>query len=139
MNGKVIADATSLERSETLAAIVDAPFAGHGGAHRDAVPGDAVAQAQAKELAAGRALRQMNEGARTRRRRSRRKRALADVFWALLNSPRIHSESLTIGERGVAKRPTTASCNYQGADASMPDREIPHVPFLAPDCRGATG
>ena len=47
MNGKIIADATSLERSETLAAVADAPFMDTRQPRRDAVPGDAVAQADA--------------------------------------------------------------------------------------------
>ena len=41
MNGKFVADATSLERSETLAAVLDAPVPGHRAAARDAVPGHA--------------------------------------------------------------------------------------------------
>jgi hypothetical protein len=91
MNGKVTVAATTLERSETLAAVVDAPFVTNAqrvetlylatlarlpeAKERDRAVKfirDAVAAAQPKDAAA---------------RRAATSNALADVFWALLNSP----------------------------------------------------
>lgn len=80
MNGKFVADATSLEKSETLAALVDAPFL------------DARQRLDALHLAAlGRPMSE-RETARLTSYLERggpsgdKTRALADVFWALLNS-----------------------------------------------------
>ncbi len=77
MNGKLVADATSLERSETLAAVVDAPFMDMSErietlylATLSRRPGD-------KELAR---LTKFVEGEKDK------SAALADVLWALLNS-----------------------------------------------------
>ena len=61
----------------------------HGRAHRDAVPGDAVAQADGEGTRpAGAVRRGRRQGrARTQGRPTAYSNALADVFWALLNSP----------------------------------------------------
>lgn len=80
MNGQLVEDATSLERSETLAAVADAPFL------------DTAGKVEALYLAAlgrkprddesARCVKYVDDGGPTRESR----RALADVFWALLNS-----------------------------------------------------
>jgi hypothetical protein len=80
MNGKFIADATSLDKSETLAALTDAPFL------------DDRQRLDALHLAA--LGRPMNERETDRLTSyverggpsGDKSRALADVFWALLNS-----------------------------------------------------
>jgi len=80
MNGKFVADATSLEKSETLAALVDAPFL------------DARQRLDALHLAAlGRPMSEREAARRTSYLErggpsGDKSRALADVFWALLNS-----------------------------------------------------
>jgi hypothetical protein len=80
MNGKFLADATSLDKSETLAALADAPFL------------DDRQRLDALHLAAlGRPMRE-REAVRLQSYLQRggpsgdKSRALADVFWALLNS-----------------------------------------------------
>ncbi len=80
MNGKFIADATSLDRSETLAAVLDAPFLDDAAASRRALPGGAGptdAQHEASRLVS------VCQPRRSQRRQAPR---LADVFWVLLNS-----------------------------------------------------
>jgi hypothetical protein len=88
MNGKLVADATSLERSETLAALLDAPFL------------DTADRIETLYLAAlsrpptarerDRMLAFVNESMRAakddRERTTAYGHAVADVFWALLNS-----------------------------------------------------
>jgi hypothetical protein len=87
MNGKVIADATSLTRSETLAAVVVMPFA----SNADRV--EALYLATLSRLPTAReserAVRFVEEAVRNRNdeaRRAANDEALADVFWALLNT-----------------------------------------------------
>ncbi len=77
MNGKVIGDATSLARSETLAAVVDAPFATT--ADRVETLYLATLSRRPTNTELGRAVRFI-EGTAGQRE------ALADVFWALLNT-----------------------------------------------------
>lgn len=76
MNGRFIADATSLERSETLAAVIDAPFL-DGRQRLDTLFLAALARPM-HEREARRLLPYLERGDR--------RRALADVFWSLLNS-----------------------------------------------------
>ncbi len=90
MNGKVIASATSLEQSETLAAIVDAPFLSPAGRIEALYLAALSRKPDARELdravkfvqAAGKA----NSG-NDKKEANAVSNALADVFWALLNSP----------------------------------------------------
>ncbi len=80
MNGRFVADATSLERSETLAAVVDAPFL------------DSAGRVEALYLAALGRRPRADEKERLVKYVERggpsgdAKKALADVFWALLNT-----------------------------------------------------
>jgi hypothetical protein len=88
MNGKLVTDATSLERSETLAALLDAPFLST--AERvEALYLAALARPpSARER--DRALAFIDEAVRAekggRARSTAYGHAVADVFWALLNS-----------------------------------------------------
>ncbi len=77
MNGKMIAAATSLERSETLAAVVDAPFLDNERRIETLYLASLSRKPEARELS--RALQFV------RKRPSNE--AFADLFWALLNSP----------------------------------------------------
>jgi len=87
MNGKIIADATSLEQSETLAAVVDAPFLTTAGRVETLYLAALSRRPNAKELDrmttfiqdAVRRADSMDQSAACNS-------ALADVFWALLNS-----------------------------------------------------
>jgi hypothetical protein len=80
MNGKFIADATSLDRSETLAALLDAPFLDTR-QRLDALYLAALARPmQPRE--AERLVPYINRGGPS----GNKARAFADVFWALLNS-----------------------------------------------------
>jgi hypothetical protein len=83
MNGKVIAKATSLEDSETLAAIVDAPFVGLEERIETLYLAALSRKPQAKEVQRAVRFINANEGRGT----DAKNEALADVFWALLNSP----------------------------------------------------
>jgi hypothetical protein len=74
MNGKVMADVTSLQRSETLAAVADAPFATPANRIEALYLAALSRKPTAKELA--RAAKFGTDG-----------NAMADIFWALLNSP----------------------------------------------------
>jgi hypothetical protein len=86
MNGKVIANATSLERSETLAAVTDAPFATPEQRIETLYLAALSRQPDARELA--RAVKFVESAAqRGKQEKSTSGDALADVFWALLNSP----------------------------------------------------
>jgi hypothetical protein len=90
MNGKVMASVTSLEKSETLAAVIDAPAST--GDRVEALYLTALARKpSAKEIertvkfiqdALGRSQAKDDKA-----RRAAHNHALADVFWALLNSP----------------------------------------------------
>jgi hypothetical protein len=80
MNGTFVATATSLDRSETLAALLDAPFLD------DRQRLDALhLAALARPMRAGEAARLVPYVYRGGPSGNKR-RALADVFWALLNS-----------------------------------------------------
>ncbi|HZV04838.1 MAG TPA: DUF1549 and DUF1553 domain-containing protein [Gemmataceae bacterium] len=80
MNGKFVGDATSLERSETLAALLDAPFLDTR-QRLDALYLAALARPM-REREAQRLMPYINHGGPSGDER----RAMADVFWALLNS-----------------------------------------------------
>jgi hypothetical protein len=85
MNGKVIADATSLKRSETLAAVLDAPFATTVDRVETLYLATLSRRPSDREL--DRAVRFVHEAARAENAgRAAYSNALADVFWALLNS-----------------------------------------------------
>jgi hypothetical protein len=86
MNGKVTAAATTLAHSETLAAVADAPFATLGDRVEALYLATLSRKPSAKEL--GRATRFVQTAVRGgKHRRAATADALADVFWALLNSP----------------------------------------------------
>ncbi len=80
MNGKLVADATSLERSELLAGVLDAPF--FTDTQRIETLYLATLSRKPKPAEAERLLKYVEKGGPT----GDRKKALADVFWALLNS-----------------------------------------------------
>ena len=81
MNGKLVSDATDLEKSETLVAVAEAPFLKTRRARRVVVPGHALAQAGARG-----AVPRWSSTSTAAARESDPKKALSDVFWALLNS-----------------------------------------------------
>jgi hypothetical protein len=83
MNGKVIADATSLRRSETLAAVVDAPFASTAERLETLYLATLSRRPSAKEL--DRAVRFVRDAMKDASPAAYGD-ALSDVFWALLNS-----------------------------------------------------
>jgi hypothetical protein len=83
MNGKVVEAATSLEKSETLAAVVDAPFATTAERVEVLYLATLSRKPTAKEQA--RAVRFVRDA--LGRSGGKEGKALADVFWALLNSP----------------------------------------------------
>jgi hypothetical protein len=78
MNGKFVADATSLNRSETLAAVADAPFLDMG--QRIETLFLATLSRKPRPAEADRFLQYVNKD------KKNPKGALTDVFWALLNS-----------------------------------------------------
>ncbi len=80
MNGRFIADATSLDRSETLAALLDAPFLDTR-QRLDALYLAALARPM-RQTEAQRLTSYIDRGGPSGDQR----RAFADVFWALLNS-----------------------------------------------------
>jgi hypothetical protein len=80
MNGKFIADATSLERSTTLAAVVDAPFLSTARRVETLYMAALSRRPRAEELA--RMVAYVEGGGP----RGNQNAALADVFWVLLNS-----------------------------------------------------
>src|SRR5262249_50376164 len=80
MNGKFIADVTDLERSETLAAVLDAPFMDTAG--RIETLYLATLGRQPSSCEAARLLNYVESGGSD----GSPQKALADVFWALLNS-----------------------------------------------------
>jgi hypothetical protein len=89
MNGKVTAAATTLERSETLAAVADAPFLST--ADRVETLYLAALSRKPSTREGDRAVRFVQEAAGKARGSDAVRRAtgeaLADLFWALLNSP----------------------------------------------------
>src|SRR5258708_24747625 len=84
MNGKVIADATSLERSETLAAIVDAPFLTTAGRVETLFLATLSRRPSDREL--DRMTLFVQDAVRQGDQPAAYNGALADIFWALLNS-----------------------------------------------------
>jgi hypothetical protein len=91
MNGRLVASATSLESSETLAAICDAPFMKTKDRIETLYLATLSRKPKAKELA--RMVKFVEEGgaaegkpASDEEKEKRYNQALADVFWALLNS-----------------------------------------------------
>jgi hypothetical protein len=89
MNGKVIANATSLTHSETLAAVADASFATTEERIEALYLATLSRKPEAREL--DRAVQFVTDTVRRGKRKPEAKdasgEALADVFWALLNSP----------------------------------------------------
>jgi len=89
MNGKVIASATALDRSETLLAIVDAPFLTLPERLDTLYLATLARKPEQREL--DRIVRFVEDAAKSAQdeaaRQTARKQALGDVFWALLNSP----------------------------------------------------
>jgi hypothetical protein len=88
MNGRVITDSTSLERSETLAALLDAPFLDTRGRIEALYLAALTRKPTEKELSRAEryiAEREAEAEAKTDRE-TRYRHALADVLWALLNS-----------------------------------------------------
>jgi hypothetical protein len=83
MNGKVVAAATSLEDSETLAAVVGAPFVTAEERIETLYLAALSRKPQAEEVK--RAVGFVRDA--DKRRKGSSKEALADVFWALLNCP----------------------------------------------------
>lgn len=87
MNGKVVADATSLEKSETLAAVIDAPFLGTPGRIETLYLATLSRRPSAREVE--RATRFIDDAVRnadSRDTAAAYRAALADIFWVLLNS-----------------------------------------------------
>lgn len=80
MNGKFVADATSLTASETLAAVIDSPFLDTKG-QLNALFLSALSR-NMRQDEESRLVRYVEKGGPT----GDRKKALADVFWTLLNS-----------------------------------------------------
>ncbi|HKI32559.1 MAG TPA: DUF1549 and DUF1553 domain-containing protein [Gemmataceae bacterium] len=80
MNGKLVADATNAERSVTLAGIADAPFLDTAGKVEALYLGTLSRLPRSQERE--RFVKYIEDGGA----KKDRKQALADVFWALLNS-----------------------------------------------------
>jgi hypothetical protein len=80
MNGRFIDDATSIERSETLAAVTDAPFLNTTQRIETLYIASLGRKPRAEEI--GKLVKYVDSGGV----KSEPKSALADVFWALLNS-----------------------------------------------------
>lgn len=83
MNGRLIADQTTLARSDLLASIVDAPFLSHAQQIETMYLATLSRRPRPNEIARAAAFIDNFEGAD---RETARKQALADIFWALLNS-----------------------------------------------------
>jgi uncharacterized protein DUF1549/uncharacterized protein DUF1553 len=92
MNGKMIGDATTLERSELLAAVVDSPFMDTPERIETLYLAALTRKPKARELARltayvdGGGAYAGDPPATTEEKQKRYKQALTDVFWALLNS-----------------------------------------------------
>jgi Protein of unknown function (DUF1553)/Protein of unknown function (DUF1549) len=87
MNGKLVEDATSLERSETLLAVVDNPFMSLTQRIETLYLASLSRMPAPKEIS--RMLRFIEEtvkSSKAEEREQKEKQALADVFWVLLNS-----------------------------------------------------
>lgn len=87
MNGKVTAAATTLERSETLAAVTDAPFLTLGQRIETLYLAALSRKPEARELDRAAKFVQDAVAAGKSKDDSARNNALADLFWTLLNSP----------------------------------------------------
>jgi hypothetical protein len=91
MNGKLIGSATSLEKSETLSAIVDADFASTADRVEALYLATLTRKPQGKELdRASRFIQTAVNRAKAKDDKAKNaayRHALADLFWALLNSP----------------------------------------------------
>ncbi len=124
MNGKMIANATSLEHSETLAAIVDAPFVSTEERIETLYLAALSRKPEAKEI--HRAVQFVRDAGK--RGKGSSNEALADVFWALLEQSGIYRESLT--HRLAATRRGARTCAPLRVAAKR--KEISHDPFLAP-------
>ncbi len=83
MNGRLIADQTALERSDLLASILDSPFLDTSEQIQTFYLATLSRQPRLKELERATTFIERGEG---ENRETARKEALADVFWALLNS-----------------------------------------------------
>jgi hypothetical protein len=87
MNGKLVADATSLDRSETLLAIVDNPFMSMGQRIETLYLASLSRMPKPKEAARMLAfIEEAVKSGKPEEREQKEKQALADVFWVLLNS-----------------------------------------------------
>jgi hypothetical protein len=80
MNGRLVDDATVLERSETLGAVADAPFLDTAGKVETLYLATLSRKPRAEE--SSRLVKYVEQGGPS----GDRQRALADVFWVLLNS-----------------------------------------------------
>ena len=91
MNGKVVADATSLNRSETLGAVLDAPFLSATERVETLYLATLSRQPTAKEKERATKFIDVAEknasGHDEAAKQTARGNALADLFWALLNNP----------------------------------------------------
>jgi hypothetical protein len=91
MNGKVTTAATSLQKSETLAAVVDAPFASTADRVEALYLATLTRKPTGKEIdRAVQFLHDAKDRARAKGDKAMRaagREALADLFWALLNAP----------------------------------------------------
>ena len=91
MNGRIMSDATSLTRSETLTAVVDAPFMTTAERIETLYLATLSRKPTAREL--NRTVKFVQEASRlaeskdAKERQAASNNALADIFWALLNSP----------------------------------------------------
>jgi hypothetical protein len=86
MNGRLTSEATDLQRSATLSAVIDAPFMTTPDRIEALYLATLARKPTVKELS--RLLRYVEEGgvSKAADRSKRRAEALADVFWAILNS-----------------------------------------------------
>jgi len=85
MNGKVTVAATTLDHSETLAAVTDAPFLTTPQRIETLYLAALSRKPEAKEL--DRAVKFVESAVKGAKKPDAASNALADVFWALLNSP----------------------------------------------------
>jgi Protein of unknown function (DUF1553)/Protein of unknown function (DUF1549) len=81
MNSQLVADVTSLNRSETLGAVAEAPFLDTAGKVETLFLASLSRKPRPEETQ--RLMKYINDGGAAKDK----KKALADVFWALLNSP----------------------------------------------------
>ena len=118
MNGPIVAGATSLETGDTLAAVAEAPFL------------DTAGRVEALYLAALTRRPRPDEVGRswsaTSRRPARpsgRSKALADVFWALLNGPEFKHQPLIPAATG----PDMEECRHGSIGSRRPATVAPAV------------